>query len=497
MFVKNQPQMNTNKIIKHISKIKSFNLRQPLKILTLTTILFIIPTTNLNAMPTVSEVLLSPLKIITKPIQWLRYGWENKVDEYKVQITYNLEFDGKPLIITKAINCEIFEGSFRPDNDGIRRPTRRVSATVDQITHKISETGEILILPVPGYCVVDKSHKEEKITDKNGKTKLEITPIANKTKSFGKFTNDVIMSLAIAKFDSKNHLERIERVLSPKYYDSENARIKLISYEAKAEDDNNPIDKQIPIATPEIDNRFSWIDGIYKREKKTYYQSDDKGVYSAFGAFIYPKEIWSKIPIVNDFITKAIKFYPDQETICITRDDKNFTKEEINKSLNETYRYLADIQSFYNIKRYFGSRGINGGVEASILAKTIAESYGLMVTTKGKTLAEMMWIPKLGKEKEFAEIYKKSNYRDYYHPFTYNHQEKLWEVDESGKGLLLIEKVSDGKNFNNKDSGEFRTFGRFKIKEGTYGDKVSDTILYNNITKELSLITTGHQFYLK
>lgn len=63
--------------------------------------IFFLSTTNSQAIPTTSEILLSPLKVITKPLQWWLHGYENKVDEYKAEITYNLELDGKPLTITK------------------------------------------------------------------------------------------------------------------------------------------------------------------------------------------------------------------------------------------------------------------------------------------------------------------------------------------------------------------------------------------------------------
>lgn len=146
-------------------------MKMNLRLLTTSIFFLFLTTNNSNAMPTVSDVILSPFKAIAKPFVWWRYGYESKVDEYKVEITYNLELDGKPLTITRAINCEIYEGRFRSNRDGEKRLTRRAQRTVDQITYKIEETGEVLILPIPGYCDIDsldvnRKDKEEKPNQK-------------------------------------------------------------------------------------------------------------------------------------------------------------------------------------------------------------------------------------------------------------------------------------------------------------------------------------------
>ena len=458
---------------------------------------FLFTATNANAMPTVSDVILSPFKAIAKPFVWWRHGYENKVDEYKVEITYNLELDGKPLTVTKAINCEIYEGVFRWDSDGIKRPSRRVVESVRQITHKIPETGEILILPIPGYCEVDKPFKEEKTTDKNGKTKIKIIPISNQTKSFSKLSDKVIQSLAIVKFDKENpsQIDRIERVISPKLYESPNARVKLKSYSFITDTNLEPVD-------PRVENRFSWINGEAKSDKLPRwgtYTEEDKGVYAAFGMFKYPKEIWSKIPTVNDFIAKVLdqtKSNRNQEDLLhLSYDDKKYQELGIKKALEDAKRYLADLQSYHSLDRYIGSHGIAGDTETSILAKMIADSYGIMVRNK-KAEQGKRWVAKEGKEKEFQEIYKNSNYRDYYYPFIFNKEEKIWEVAEDKNGILVIQRRNDGKEFKGDIVGEYRSADEYKIKNKKY-DQKTEFMLYDPRNEELILVPSGHGIRLK
>ncbi|OFW80270.1 MAG: hypothetical protein A2887_06030 [Alphaproteobacteria bacterium RIFCSPLOWO2_01_FULL_40_26] len=452
---------------------------------------------NANAMSTVSQVLLSPLKIITKPFQWWRYGYENKTDEYKVEITYNLELDGKPLTVTKAINCEIYEGVFRWDSDGIKRPSRRVVESVRQITHKISETGEILILPIPGYCEVDKPFKEEKTTDTNGKTKVKIIPIPNQTKSFSKMGDKVIQSLAIVKFDKENpnRIDRIERVISPRVYESPSARVKLKSYSFTTETNLEPVD-------PKIENRFSWINGSAKSDKLPRwgtYKDEDKGVYVAFGMFKYPKEIWSKIPAVNDFITKVLDQTKGsrkrEDLLYLSSEDKKYQELGTEKALKDAKYYLAGMQSYNSLDRYFGSLGINE--EEPWIAIFLAKGTNIRVKGEDKK----MFVPR-EKENEWQQLVKNSNYRDYYHPFIFNKEEKIWEEAGDKKGWLLTEKINNPESISlRKNAYDVNTYGwntKYKISGNLFEDKSGKMVLfYNSETKELILPDFVSATYLK
>ncbi len=428
-------------------------------------------------MPTVSDVILSPFKS----------GYESKVDEYQVEITYNLELDGKPLTITKAINCEIYEGKSKSNRDGEKRLTRRAKRTVDQITYKIEETGEVLILPIPGYCDIDS-------LDVNRKDKEEKP---NQKKSFARLSDKWIPSFSIVKFSKENpdQIDRIERVISPKYYESSTTRIKLKSFEVKNGSNLEPLNS-------EIENRFLWIDGRSKSDKKNpwgLYKEEDKGVYTAFGIFIYPKEIWSKIPKINDFIAKAVKENPNEEILYLSNNEDKWKKIGIEEALKEAQYYLADLQSNYSINRYFGEYGIRGKTEVSLLAKTIADSYGIMVHDNNAEFGKG-WIPIREKEKEFEEIYKKSNYRDYYHPFTFNEKDGLWEECSKDKaGVLIIQRINNIKLINIKekayDLDSYAWSSKFKINHGIYS--TGWALIYDKNSKRLIISHANSATYLQ
>ena len=446
-----------------------------------------------NAM-TVGEIVTYPFKIIAKPIQWWRYGWEKKVDEYKVEITYDLKFDNKPLTITKAINCEIFEGVFRWDSDGIKRPSRRVVESVRQITHEITKTGEVLILPIPGYCTVDKPFREKKVTTKNGKVKTEIIPIKNQTKSFSKLSDKVIQSPAIVKFSKENpkQIDYIERIISPKLYESKHAKIKIKSFSFRVESKEMPINTKL--ADPKIENRFAWINGEAKTNKLPRwgtYKDEDKGIYSAFGMFKYPKEIWSKIPTINDFITKVLdqakNSKKQKDLIYFSYDSKEYQELGVAKVIKDAKRYLADLQSYHSLDRYFGKYGINE-VDTSV-ARIITIGTDIM-----KKEGNGKWV--VAKEMEWRQLVKNSNYRDYYYPFIFNKKERIWEEAEDKKGLLLIYRTSDGKNANSNITVYHRTTGDFKIKNRKF-DKKTEFMLYDSRNEELILVPDGNGFILK
>ena len=473
-------------------------MKMNLKLLITSIFFLLLITTNSNAMPTVSEVILSPFKIITKPLQWLLIGWENKVDEYQVEITYNLEFDGKPLTVTKAINCEIYEGKIKNSGYGMKMPTRRVMESVNQIIHKIEETNETLILPVPGYCVVDEPYKEEKTADK----KVKIIPISNQKKLFGKFSDKMIMSLAIVKFSKENpdQIDRIERVLSPKYYQSENARIKLKSYNTRVATKENPISADIEMVNPEIESRFSWINGKalgYSSMDEKYpfgnYKPQDSGVYATFGVFVYPEEIWSKIPKVGEFIYKIARENPSQDFFYLAQKDKKLAgMEEVVESARYYMTKGGSVSSI--IDSYFGVWGINDPEPWAAIF--LARGTGIRI--KGED--GKMFVPK-EKEKEWNELVKKSNYRDYYHPFTYNDKEKLWEVYGGKKGWMVMQKLNDGSYLGGKAIAASSESGfnmKFKINNHNFsGDQTNLMIFYNPKTKEITIPATGFGVFLK
>ena len=433
-------------------------------------------------MPTFSDAILSPFRVVAKSFVWWRHGYENKVDEYQVEITYNLELDGKPLIITRTINCEIYEGRFRSNRDGEKRLTRRAQRTVDQITYKIEETSEVLILPIPGYCDIDS-------LDVNRKDKEEKP---NQKKSFARFSDKWISSFSIVKFSKENpdQIDRIERIISPKYYESPTARVKLKSFEVK--DCSN-----LEALNPEVENRFLWIDGRSKSDKKNpwgRYKEKDKGVYAAFGVFIYPKEIWSKIPKINDFITKAINENPNEEMLYMASNEDKWKGVGIEEAVKEAQYYLADLQSNYSINRYFGGYGINEKEENS-LSRELAYREKLL---EQKANHEK-WTLINGKEKEWQELVKKSNYRDYYHPFTFNEKENLWEERKDKKGFLVIQRINDAQLINIRkkayDLDSYAWNSKFKINHNSYNTGWS--LIYDKNSKSLIIPHANSATYLQ
>lgn len=446
--------------------------------------------TNSNAMPTVSDVILSPFKAVAKPFTWWRYGYENKTDEYKVEITYNLELDGKPLTFTKAINCEIYEGVFRSDNNGKKKPTRKVWTQIRQITHEIEETNEVLILPVPGHCKVDEPFRVEE--DQNGKSK--IIPIKNQTKDFIPFPADWIPSYSVIKFQ-KNALKQIDRAeiaISPKYKESPNTRVKIKSFTTKAESKESPISKDTELLTVEKDSRFYFIDGKGSDDVDKYpfgnYEPQDSGVYAAFGVIILSQEIWSKIPKANDFITKITKENPNQNFFYMAEKDEKW------KGVGDVISEMRRL----TVGEYRGLSDAGNGSES--LARNIAHHQGLL---ERKSQDDWSMVVKKGKEKEYQEILKKSDWRDYYYPFIYDHKKKSRdEIYLEGKGLLILQKISDGKTWkaDKSKSQEFNSGGSFKINDKVFtptSDTTGKMLFYNLKTKELILPAHGYGIFLK
>lgn len=447
-----------------------------LKILTISIFCLLLTTTNSNSMPTVSDIILSPFKA----------GHESKVDEYKVEITYNLELDGKPLTITKAINCEIFEGRLRSNRDKIKRLTRRAEKTVHQITHKIEETNEVLVLPIPGKCDIDELDVDRVDTEEK----------PNQKKSFARFSDKWIPPFSIVKFSKENldQIDRVERVISPKYYESPNARIKPKSYSIRAESEDKPISKDIKVLNPETDSRFYFINGKRSsRDKYPWgnYKEQDKGIYVLFGVFIYPQEIWSKIPKVKEFISRISKENPNQDFFYMAEKDENW------KGVGEAIKEMrgVTIREYSGLDDYFGDDD-----NKILLAKTIAEGYGIMAHNKTTNL-DKIWIPKPGKEKEFEEILKNSDYRDYYYPFIYKSEEKLWQIEEDKKGFLILQKTGDKEKWKGDKSKslEYHAGGTFKINDQSFrqDDKTGNMLFYNPKTKELIIPADGHGIFLK
>ncbi len=444
---------------------------------------YAMPSSNSSPAPSISDVIFSPFKIIAKPYIWWRYGYENKVDEYKVEITYNLEFDGEPIVIKKAIACEIYEGVFRSDRDGVRKPTRRVEESVNQILYKVEKTGEILILTVPGHCVVDKAYKVEK--DNDGKER--IVGVENETRGFEKFSDKVIMSLAIVKFCKENsdQIDRIEKVISPQYYELPNARIKLKSY-------NTTTDTKLEIVDPKIESRFSWIDGKLNFEKGNdwgFYKDEDKGVYAAFGVLKYPKEIWSRIPLVNNFIARLEK--TDSEIIYI--DDKNSNWERENYAeVFEEIKKLSRGPNEETLSDHIGSYGINE--LSSSIARSIGQSTDILEKNAKGTLSA-----KKNKEKEWEELVKKSNFRNYYHPFFFDEKTGIWEEDVDAKGLLVMQKINDPQSIEiAQKSYNFERYGwniKAKINQNIY--KKNKFLIYDAKTKVLTVAKYNAAIYLK
>jgi hypothetical protein len=440
-----------------------------LKFLTTSIFCLFLTTTNSNSMPTVSDIILSPFKA----------GHESKVDEYKVEITYNLELDGKPLTITKAINCEIFEGRLRSNRDKIKRLTRRAEKTVHQITHKIEETNEVLVLPIPGKCDIDELDVDRVDTEEK----------PNQKKSFARFPDKWIPTFSIVKFSKENldQIDRVERVISPKYYESPNARIKPKSYSIRAESEDKPISKDIKVLNPETDSRFYFINGKRSsRDKYPWgnYKEQDKGIYVLFGVFIYPQEIWSKIPKVKEFISRISKENPNQDFFYMAEKDENW------KGVGEAIKEMREV----TIGEYSGFSDYNKFEEENSLSRAIAYHQNLLEKPKN----DWKLVLKKGKEKEWNEIVKKSDYRDYYYPFL--EKENIWEIYDGSKGLLVIQKNNGWeKNFKNDNSREFHYAGSFKINNKIFmqDSKTGNMLFYNPTTKELILPADGHGIFLK
>lgn len=441
-------------------------------------------TTNSNAMPTVSDIILSPFKVVAKPFIWWRYGYENKTDEYKVEITYNLEVDGKPLTVTKAINCEIYEGVFRSDNNGKKKPTRKVWTQIRQITHKIEETNEVLILPVPGHCKVDEPFRVEE--DQNGKSK--IIPIKNQTKDFIPFSADWIPSYSVIKFQKNDpkQIDRAEIAISPKYKTSPDARVKIKSFTTKAESKESPISKDAELLTVEKDSRFYFIDGKGSDDVNKYpfgnYEPQDSGIYAAFGAIILPEEIWSHIPKVNDFITKITKENPNQDFFYMVERDKEW------KGVKEV---ILEIRRLTIGETNYGLE--DAGKYSESLARKIAYDQNLLESKKGV----FGMITKQDKKKEYQEILKKSDWRDYYHPFMYDSERNFWEIERGKKGVLILQKIGNSEvwKIDRSRSQEFRFGGEFRINDKVF--KGGGTLFYNPKPKELIVSAHGYGVFLK
>ncbi len=445
---------------------------------------FLFTTTNSNAMPTVSDVISFPFKAVAKPFVWWRHGYENKVDEYKVEITYNLELDGKPLTVTKAINCEIYEGRGRSNRDGIKRQIRRVHQPIKQIIYKIEETGEVLILPVPGECKIDELDIDRTSTSDQPNTK----------KDFVTFGEKWVPTYAIIKFqkDDPKQIDRAEIAISQKLKDSPKSRVKIKSFTGKVETKENPISENVELLTIEKDSRFYFINGKgSSREKYRFgnYEKQDSGVYAAFGVIIFPQEIWSHIPKVKDFITKITKENPDQDFFYMAEKDEKWKgiKEVIEEVRNLT------ISSYAGIPNYVESEGVIN----DSLARKIAYNDGLLEKPKN----DWKWVVKKGKEQEYQEILKKSNWRDYYYPFVYNHKQKYDEIYLEGKGLFILQKISNGEAWkaDKSKSQEFHSAGTFMINGGTFieNDKTGRIVFYNPKTKELIFSGHGYGIFLK
>lgn len=454
-------------------------------------ILFLLLPLQANAEITAGDILFFPLRVITKPIIWAFYGFEYKSGNYNVEITYNLELDGKPLKITNAINCQIYEGSARSLGDGIKRPSRRVVENTRQITHYLEETNEILILPVPGYCEVDAPYLEEEITDpKTNKKEIKITAVENKTKSFAKFTDQMVMSFAFAKLDknNENKVTRIERVVSPKYYEMPNARIRLKSYEFTTETNLEAIDSKIA-------NRFAWINGeSLDPSRATWgtYKAEDKGAYMNFGVFKYPKEIWSRIPVINDFVTKIVKDNPKENLIYVGEKDKGY--EELEMVFENIKHYLRDT----NVNRFFGRLGI-GEKDDNSLSRGIGY-YEKLFENKKKAweVSGPGWTLIPSKEKQFKEIAKISNFRDYYHPFIFHQDINEWVEYEGGEHLLVLERARNPQSViieDLKGTGIYIWSSHFEFN-GIYYKINSSSIIYNKSTNELIIPSANSATFL-
>ncbi len=452
-------------------------------------IIFFLLTTNSNAMPSTKEIiketLLFPLKVISKPLIWWRYGYERKTDEYKVEITYNLELDGKPLTIAKAINCEIYEGRFRSNRDGIKRQIRRAEKAVNQITHKIEETNEVLVLPIPGKCDIDELDVDRVDTEEK----------PNQKKSFVRLPDKWIPSFSIVKFSKENsdQIDRVERVISPKYYESPNARIKLKSYSFRVESEDKPISKNIEVLNPETDSRFYFINGKRSsRDKYPWgnYKEQDKGIYVLFGVFIYPQEIWSKIPKVKEFISRISKENPNQDFFYMAEKDEKW--KGVSEVIEEIRRIT--IGAYSGLDDYFGQYGIND-IDPG-MARVL--TWGTDIMRKRE---DGRWVVANGKEKEWQEVVNKSNYRDYYYPFVYKSEKKLWQIEEGKKGLLILQRIDSGDAWkaDNSNSQEFSSSSEFKINKELFrqNDKTGKMLFYNPKTKELIIPADGHGIFLK
>jgi hypothetical protein len=217
--------------------------------------------------------------------------------------------------------------------------------------------------------------------------------------------------------------------------------------------------------------------------------------------FKYPKEIWSKIPTVNEFITKVLDQTKDsknqEDLLYLSAENENYQELGVEKALKDAKFYLVNSQSYNSLDRYIGSYGIAGDVERSLLAKMIADGHGIMMRNSKAKLGKG-WVVKKGEEKEFQKIYGISNYRDYYYPFIFNKEEKWWEEAEDKKGWLLIERTVSRNNLNNNDvpQGEFRSIGRFKIGKRRY-EKREEFFLYNLKSAELVIVPEGQAINLK
>ncbi len=423
-----------------------------------------------NAM-TVGEIVTYPFKLIAKPFDWIKNGSIKKVDNYKVEVKYEIDFKGRPLTIKKAVRCDIYEGKQRSVHDGIKYPYRKAVTANRHITHYL-DSGEALVFKNPVICKVDKAYTAKKWWVKGnvwrkGYGKAEITKIPNKTKSFEPLDKDYIPSIAIVK--NKDNVEFIERVISPKYYEKQDAEIKFKSITLKNGSSLEP-DKE--------DTRFYWIDD----SDENNHLKQDEGLYTAFGVFKFPKQIWSKIPKINEFIDKIEKSNPNKGFFAMSR---RLTKvdggdlEEIFKEMDE-----SDILGGYNISQI-----------GSSFSQHINKVYNIRY--RGKKL-------KTGGAYKSILAVRDHNYRDYYYPFIFDEKDNLWNISDSNKGKLIIQKIKNpklitlGPKIILQDSqhpwnARFSLFDNIFLKSGTTGAM----IFYDVKSKELIYPHTNLAINLK
>ena len=432
------------------------NMKKIFSVIIIINLLVFIPY-RANAM-TVGEIVTYPFKLIAKPFSWIKHGSVKKVDEYKVEVTYKLEFEGKPLIIKKAIQCDIYEGKQRSVHDGIKYPYRKAVRLNTHINHYL-ENGEILVFKNPVICKVDKAYTaktwKEKSALRGTVFKADITKLPNKTKSFEPLDEGYIPSIAIVK--NKNNVEFIERVISPKYYEKQDAEIKFKSITLKNGSSLEP-DKE--------DSRFSWIDDSDSFE----HLRKDNGLYVAFGVFKFPKQIWSKIPKINEFIDKIEKSNPKKGFFAMSR---RLTKVD-GVDLKEIFKEIYDVNilGIYDIEQIGSYSDIHGIGKAN------------HIRYKGKKL-------ETGNFKSIIAV-KNHNYRDYYHPFTFDENGNVWNISNNNKGKLIVQKIQNpkliklGTKVILKDS-EYRWDARFKLFNEIFvkNEETGAMIFYDVKSKEL------------